>query len=72
MRQQAIDRPPFFLCAPVSRLGALYIAVIDPGTRRMIWVGVAETRLVPTMSLDRKAKRVDQAVRSILAGFPPR
>jgi len=38
----------------------------------MIWVGVAEARLVPTMSLDRKAKRVDAAARSILAGFPPR
>jgi hypothetical protein len=35
-------------------------------------VGVAEARLVPTMSLDRKAKRVDDAARSILAGFPPR
>jgi len=52
--------------------GALYIAMIDPRSRRMIWVGVAEARLVPTMSLDRKAKRVDDAVRSILAGFPPR
>ncbi len=52
--------------------GALYIAVIDPRSRRMIWVGVAEARLVPTMSLDRKAKRVDDAARSILAGFPPR
>jgi hypothetical protein len=52
--------------------GALYIAMIDPRSRRMIWVGVAEARLVPTMSLDRKAKRVDAAARSILAGFPPR
>src|SRR5262245_38221351 len=52
--------------------GTLYIAVIDPRTKRMIWVGAAEARLVPTMSLDRKAKRVDGATRSILAGFPPR
>ena len=52
--------------------GALYIAVVNPRSRHMIWVGVAEARLVPTMSLDRKAKRVDDAVRSILAGFPPR
>jgi hypothetical protein len=52
--------------------GALYIAVLDPRSRRMIWVGVAEARLVPTMSLDRKARRVDDAARSILAGFPPR
>jgi len=52
--------------------GALYIAMIDPRSRRMIWVGVAEARLVPTMSLDRKTKRVDAAARSILASFPPR
>jgi len=53
-------------------VGRLYIAVIDPRSKRMIWVGVAEARLVPTMSLDRKAKRVDAATRSILASFPPR
>src|SRR5215468_848234 len=53
-------------------VGRLYIAVIDPRSKRMIWVGVAQARLVPTMSLDRKAKRVDAATRSILASFPPR
>jgi hypothetical protein len=52
--------------------GTLYIAVIDPRTKRRIWVGAAEARLVPTMSLDRKKKRVEAATRSILAGFPPR
>ena len=52
-------------------VGALYIAVIDPRSKRMIWVGVAQARLVPTMSLDRKAKRVDAAAHSILASFPP-
>jgi len=53
-------------------VGRLYIAVIDPRSKRMIWVGVAQARLVPTTSLDRKAKRVDAAARSILADFPPR
>src|SRR5262245_51131993 len=52
-------------------VGKLYIAVIDPRTKRMIWVGVAQARLVPTMSLERKAKRVDAAAHSILAAFPP-
>jgi hypothetical protein len=37
----------------------------------MVWIGAAQARLVPTMSLDRKAKRVDAAVHSILAKFPP-
>ena len=52
-------------------VGTHYIAVIDPRSKRMVWVGAAETRLVPTMSLDRKAKRVDAAVHAILARFPP-
>jgi hypothetical protein len=37
----------------------------------MVWIGAAQARLVPTMSLDRKAKRVDAAVHAILAKFPP-
>ena len=52
--------------------GTLYIAVIDPHTKQRIWVGAAEARLVPTMSLERKSKRVDDAVNAILAQFPPR
>jgi len=52
--------------------GTLYIAVIDPHTKQRIWVGSAQARLVPTMSLERKSKRVDDAVNAILAQFPPR
>jgi Domain of unknown function (DUF4136) len=52
--------------------GTLYIAVIDPHTKQRIWVGAAQARLVPTMSLERKSKRVDAAVNAILAEFPPR
>jgi hypothetical protein len=52
--------------------GTLYIAVIDPHTKQRIWVGAAQARLVPTMSLERKSKRVDDAVNAILAQFPPR
>jgi hypothetical protein len=43
-----------------------------PQTKRRIWVGAAQARLVPTMSLERKAKRVDAAAHAILADFPPR
>jgi Domain of unknown function (DUF4136) len=52
--------------------GTLYIAVIDPHTKRRIGVGAAQARLVPTMSLERKAKRIDAAAHAILADFPPR
>jgi hypothetical protein len=50
--------------------GALYIAALDPTSKHMVWVGLAQARLVPTMSLERKAKRVDAAVHQILERFP--
>jgi Domain of unknown function (DUF4136) len=52
--------------------GAFFIAVIDPQTKRMIWVGAAEARLLPHISLERQLGRVDAAVHRILERFPPR
>ena len=52
--------------------GTLYIAVIDPRSKRMLWVGAAQARLLPLTSLEQKEKRVDAAVHAILARFPPR
>lgn len=52
--------------------GAFFIAVIDPQTRRMIWVGAAEARLLPHISLEKRLARVDAAVHRILERFPPR
>jgi hypothetical protein len=51
--------------------GKLYLAVIDPRSRRMIWLGVANARLLPHASFEKRTKRVDAAVHEILAGFPP-
>lgn len=51
--------------------GTLFLAVLDPRTRRMIWVGAAEARLVPTRSIAWRTKRTDAAVHDILARFPP-
>jgi hypothetical protein len=53
-------------------VGALYLAVVDPRTRHMIWVGAAEARLLPHVSLERRLKRVDTAVYRLLEYFPPR
>jgi hypothetical protein len=53
-------------------VGALYLAVDDPATKRIIWLGAAEARLVPHISHERRMKRVDSAVDQILEGFPPR
>ncbi len=52
--------------------GTLYIAVLDPKARRMIWIGAAEARLLPHISLERRLDRVDAAVEKTLADFPPR
>jgi hypothetical protein len=50
--------------------GALYIAVLDPNSQRVFWLGVAEARLLPSMSFERTLKRIDAAVTDILASFP--
>jgi hypothetical protein len=43
-----------------------------PAERRMIWIGAAEARLLPHISLKKRLSRVDAAVHRILADFPPR
>jgi hypothetical protein len=53
--------------------GALYVGVIDPQVKRMIWVGAAEARLRPQMQIsyeDRK-ERIYDAIHRILEKFPP-
>jgi hypothetical protein len=52
--------------------GTLYIAAIDPSSKRMIWLGAADARLLPHVSLERRVRRVDAAVAQILARFPAR
>lgn len=52
--------------------GTLYIAVLDAQSKHMIWLGAADARLLPHVSLERRVRRVDAAVEQILARFPPR
>jgi hypothetical protein len=52
--------------------GALYIAALDPKTKHMIWVGVAQARLLPHISYERSLKRIDEAVKQVLEKFPRR
>jgi hypothetical protein len=52
--------------------GTLYIAAIDDASKQGIWLGAAQARLLPHVSLERRAERVDDAVRAILAEFPKR
>jgi Domain of unknown function (DUF4136) len=53
------------------RAGTLYVAVIDARTRKMIWLGAASARLLPTVPLEKRAQRVDAAVHQIFERFPP-
>lgn len=52
--------------------GALFIAIVDPKRRQMIWVGAAEARLLPHVSLDRRLGRVDDAVKATMKTLPAR
>lgn len=52
--------------------GTLYVAALDAETRRMLWVGAAGARLIPTMSMEKTEKRVDDAVHQIMETFPAR
>jgi hypothetical protein len=52
--------------------GAFFIAALNPQTKRMTWLGVAEARLLPHISYERSLDRIDDAVGKILADFPKR
>ena len=42
--------------------GALHLAVLDPERQRAFWIGVAQARIVPSMSYARSVARIDDAV----------
>jgi hypothetical protein len=52
--------------------GTLFIGALDAASRQGIWLGAAQARLLPHISLEKRAKRVDDAVHGILADFPRR
>jgi hypothetical protein len=50
----------------------LFIAALDPKTKRMLWLGVAAARLLPHISYERSLNRIDDAAEQILKSFPTR
>ena len=52
--------------------GSLFIAALDPQTKRMSWLGVARARLLPHISYARTLDRIADAVEKILESFPAR
>ena len=52
--------------------GTLFIAAMDAQGKKVVWLGAAEARLLPHISLERRLDRVDDAVAQILKDFPAR
>lgn len=52
--------------------GSLVVDVIEAGGRKLIWRGSAIARVDTTASAERKTKRINEAVKRILAQFPPK
>ena len=50
--------------------GTLYLGIVAPASQRNIWRGAASARLLPFISVEERAQRVDDAVHQILARFP--
>jgi hypothetical protein len=51
--------------------GSLFVGIVSAETKRPMWVGVAEARVLPNLSYERTLKRIDAAIDRILEGFPP-
>ena len=70
---KASDRVLDVLTAPeTSRPDPGGAGPLNPETKRMTWLGVAEARLLPHISYDRSLERIDDAVEKILEDFPRR
>jgi hypothetical protein len=52
--------------------GTLFLSILNPLSKRIVWLGAAEARLLPHVSLERRLARVDAAVHDTLASFPKR
>jgi len=52
--------------------GTLFLGALEPASKHAIWLGAARARLLPHISLEKRAKRVDDAMHAILADFPRR
>ncbi|MFQ5995671.1 MAG: DUF4136 domain-containing protein [Acidiferrobacterales bacterium] len=52
--------------------GSLILDIVKPDTRKLIWRGSAQAEVNETASSDKKQKQIDEAVRKMLAHFPPK
>ncbi|MEN8131355.1 MAG: DUF4136 domain-containing protein [Pseudomonadota bacterium] len=52
--------------------GTLLLLISDGKTRRVIWRGTAQARVLPSEAKEKKEKKINEAVKKILARFPPK
>lgn len=52
-------------------LGTLLVELVEPATRHVIWLGSASARLRDDAGLGERQQRAREAVREILAKYPP-
>ncbi len=52
--------------------GTLVIDISTPKSKKLIWRSSAQTALLKNPSPERTSQRLDEAIRKILAGFPPK
>lgn len=52
--------------------GSLLLDVVEAQTRRLLWRGSVRTKIDSQASRERNAAKVDEAVRLLLARFPPK
>lgn len=55
----------------VGQRGLLVVDLIDPATRRPLWRGAVSGAVDPSASLAARDRRLREAVRRLLEGFPP-
>lgn len=52
--------------------GSLILDVSDRKSKKLLWRGVAKTTLLKDPTPQKSQQRIDQAVRKMLSGFPPK
>jgi hypothetical protein len=52
-------------------MGSLSVALLDPDSRRRLWVGFAQAEVVPSLSHEERRERIEEALERLFEEFPP-
>jgi len=53
-------------------IGTLAVDMYDPATKQLVWTGRATKTLDPNNSQEKKQKNLNNAMKKLLAKFPPK